>query len=195
MGRVLIDVGSSLNVISLDVLENLGIPCEKIQKQQFEVSSFNGSRTYTIGSISLDLTVGPIRAAHRFHVIDTQTSYHLLLGRPWIHRYKAVPSTYHQCLKAVWKGKKVLINATNIPFTRDEAQFSEAQYFDELAEDGEAIIVRPRGVQLSAWEDLEGNEPKYNSSARRLHNNFVPPRSKRKAEHPNRRTKRLGRCD
>lgn len=62
--RVLLDAGSSLNIISLDVLEDIGLPRERIQKQPFEVSSFNGSRTYTIGSISFDLTVGPIRAAH-----------------------------------------------------------------------------------------------------------------------------------
>lgn len=66
--RVLLDA-SSLNIISLDVLDDLGIPREKIQKHPFEVSSFNGSWSYTVGSISLDLTVGPIRTAHRFHVI------------------------------------------------------------------------------------------------------------------------------
>lgn len=80
--RVLLGVGLSLNIISLDVLDDIGVPGEKIQKQPFEISNFNGTRTYTIGSISLDLTVGPIRAAHRFHVIDSQTSYHVLLGRP-----------------------------------------------------------------------------------------------------------------
>lgn len=165
MRRVLIDAGSSLNIIFLDILDDLGIPREKIQKQPFEVFSFNGNRTYTVSSISLDLTVGPIRVAHRFHVIDTQTSYQLLLGRPWIQKYKAVPSTYHQCLKAIWKGKKVHINATGIPFQRDEAHFSEARYFDELAEDGEVIIAQPRGVQLPAWEDLEDNKAEINSSA------------------------------
>lgn len=43
---------------------------------------FGGGRTYTTGFINLDLTVGPIRAAHLFHVIDPQTAYHLFLGRP-----------------------------------------------------------------------------------------------------------------
>lgn len=61
--RVLLDAGSYLNIISLD---DIGIPREKIQKQPFEVSSFDGSRKYTVGSISLDFTVGPIRATHCF---------------------------------------------------------------------------------------------------------------------------------
>lgn len=78
--RVLVDVGSSLNIISLYVLDDIGVHREKIQKQLFEASSFNRNRTYTIGLLILDLTVRPIRAAHRFHVIDSQMSYHLLPG-------------------------------------------------------------------------------------------------------------------
>lgn len=50
--RVLLDAGTSLDIISLNVLDDNGIPRENIQKQPFEVSSFNGNRTYTIGLIS-----------------------------------------------------------------------------------------------------------------------------------------------
>lgn len=137
---------------------------------------------YTVGSISLDLTMGSILVVHRFHVIDSQTSYHLLLGRPWIHRYKAIPSTYHQCLKAIWKRKKVHINATGVPFQRDEAHFSEAHYFDELAEEGEVTITHPRGVQLLAWEDLKDKKTKTNSSAQTSAQHSRPSKNRRKAK-------------
>lgn len=56
----MLDAGSSLNIISLSVLEDIGIPRESMEKQSFEVPSFGGGRTYTIGSINLDLMVGPI---------------------------------------------------------------------------------------------------------------------------------------
>lgn len=104
--------------------------------------------------------MGSIWGAHPFQVIDFQTSYHILLARPWIHRNKAMPSTYHQCLKAVWKGKRVHINATESPFQRDKAYFLEAIYFDELAEAREAAPSRSKGVRFSRWEDLEGGDPK-----------------------------------
>lgn len=39
---------------------------------------------------------------------------------------------YHQCLKAVWKGKKVHINAYECHFQQDEPHFSEVSLFDEL---------------------------------------------------------------
>lgn len=46
-----------------------------------------------------------------------------------------------------------------------EAHFSEAQYFDELTEEGEVTIAQPRGVLLPAWEDLEGKRSNANHSA------------------------------
>lgn len=57
------------------------------------------------------------------------------------------------------------INAIGVPFQRDDAHFSEAQYFDELAEEGEVIIAQPRRVLLPAWEDLEDNRIKTNPSS------------------------------
>lgn len=103
-------------------------------KNIMEVSNFRGHKTFKIGFVTLDLTLGPIRAAHPFQVIDSQTSYHMLLRRPWIHYNKSMPLTYHKCLKAIWKGKRVHINAIGSPFQRDETHFLEATYCDELAE-------------------------------------------------------------
>lgn len=87
--------------------------------------------------------MGLIRDTHRSRVINAQTTYHRLLERLWIHHYKAIPSTYHQCLKAIWEGRRVNINATKSPFQRDEAYVFETRYFDELAEEGKVAIARP----------------------------------------------------
>lgn len=124
--RVILHAGSSLNIISLNFLDDIGSPRENTQKQSFEVSIFNGDQTSTIGFVNLNLTVGQIRAPFHFYAIDSQTSYHLLLGRSWSHRYKAIPSTYPQCLKAIWKRKDIgcLSNGT---------KYISAYYFNELA--------------------------------------------------------------
>ncbi|XP_009614731.2 uncharacterized protein [Nicotiana tomentosiformis] len=34
-----------------------------------------------------------------FEVVDSDMGYNIILGRPWLHEMKAVPSTYHQLLK------------------------------------------------------------------------------------------------
>ena len=41
------------------------------------------------------------------YVIDADTLYNLLLGRPWIHRNTIVPSTLHQEMKYVSEDRKV----------------------------------------------------------------------------------------
>ena len=45
-----------------------------------------------------------------FQVMDIVPAYSFLLGRPWIHKARAVNSTLHQKLKFVWEGKGVIIN-------------------------------------------------------------------------------------
>lgn len=103
----MLNLESSLNTVSLTILDAVGISKERITKQSIEVWSFRGHNIYTLVFVDLDLTVRSIRATHKFHVINSQSTYHLLLGRPWIHHHKAVPSTYHQCLKEVRKEKRI----------------------------------------------------------------------------------------
>lgn len=60
------------------MLEAMEIP--GVVEQPIEVSGVIGSWSFTIGYINLDLTIGSMRAATRFYVIDALTSYHLLIG-------------------------------------------------------------------------------------------------------------------
>ena len=103
----------------------------------------------------VDLKVGPIRSPTRFHVLEEETSYHLLLGRPWIHAHNCVPSTLHQCLKASIKGKTIHVNATRAPFTTAEAHLAEAILFDETALTETSMIAQPRGVPLIKLEETK----------------------------------------
>lgn len=61
-------------------------------------------------------------------------------------------SKYHQCLQI---GKKVIVNASNSPFQKDEAILSKVALFDELAEDKEVTPALPRGIPLPEWEALD----------------------------------------
>lgn len=47
----------------------------------------------------------------------------------------------------------------------DKEIHRNAQYFDELTEEGEVTIAQPRGVTLAALEDLKGNRANTNHSA------------------------------
>jgi len=93
--RALVDTGASVNLISLSTLQMAGISERKIQGCPMEVTGFDGRGEYTAGHIQLWLKVGPIASLARLHVVRTEVSYHVLLGRPWLHKHRLVPFTYH----------------------------------------------------------------------------------------------------
>jgi hypothetical protein len=76
--------------------------------------------------VNLEVKVRSIRSKTSFHVLDGAASYHVILVRTWLHMHKAMNSTYHQCMKAIWKGKEVTIPATPAHFDELEAYFFEA---------------------------------------------------------------------
>jgi hypothetical protein len=157
--RALVDTGSSLNLIPMNTLQAANISRRKIQGTPMEVTSFGGAAEYTIGHIQLALKVGPILSLAPFHVIDSTVSYHVLLGRPWLHKHKLVSSTYHQCVKGRLNGKPIRLLANNTPFDETEAHFMEVAFYEDLAPAGEASTSRTIGTPLPAWEDI-GDHPK-----------------------------------
>ena len=90
-----------------------------------------------------------------WHRVNAETPYHVLLGRPWLHKHKLVSSTYHQCVKGRLNGKPIRIATNFCPFDQTEAHFVEAALYDDLASTGEPSIVKPCGTPLPAWEDIK----------------------------------------
>ena len=70
---------------------------------------FDGVQRDTLGVVNLTLQTGPAEFEAKFQVLDIDTSYNLLLGRPFIHMDGAVPSTLHQMMKMVWKNEELVI--------------------------------------------------------------------------------------
>ena len=91
--RALVDTRASLNLIVLSTLEALGLTSRRILGAPMEITGFGGSAESTEGYMQLALRVGPIVALTRFHVINLEVSYHVLLGRPWLHKHCLIPST------------------------------------------------------------------------------------------------------
>ena len=52
-----------------------------------------------LGTVALKVELDNLYIDALFHVIDADTSYNALPGRPWLHTSKAIASTLHQCLK------------------------------------------------------------------------------------------------
>jgi len=55
-----------------------------------------------------------------FQVMDMDTSYNFLLGRPWIHMAWAVPSTLHQVVKFEHNHQEIIVHGEDdLPIYRD----------------------------------------------------------------------------
>ena len=97
--RVMVDGGSGVDICPLSTLQSLKINTDRIRTNNVCVRAFDGAKRDTLGEIYLIVTIGPAEFGITFQVIDMDTSYNLLLGRPWIHMARAVPSTLHQVVK------------------------------------------------------------------------------------------------
>lgn len=97
--RILVDGGSSVNIIRLETLKKMNIPESEIVSRSIVLVGFSGETKDTIGEIKLPVYIEGVNSLQKFSVIDSLSCYNIILGRPWIHDMKAVPSTYHQCVK------------------------------------------------------------------------------------------------
>ncbi|XP_021866632.2 uncharacterized protein [Spinacia oleracea] len=97
--RILIDNGSSANVLFLEALQEMGLEENSIIRRSTVLVGFSGESLRTVGEISLPTYAEGVNVMTKFSVVDCPSAYNVILGRPWIHKMKAVPSTYHQSIK------------------------------------------------------------------------------------------------
>ena len=107
--------------------------------------------------IRLDVTIDELKARPLFHVIDSKTSYNLLLRRPWIHGNCVVPSTLHQCFKYC-NGKQLqMVTADLQPFTAAESHFANAKFYLDC--DTTYDVPQEESMEKKKAKRKEGGEP------------------------------------
>ncbi|XP_057791045.1 uncharacterized protein LOC131008168 [Salvia miltiorrhiza] len=97
--RVLIDNGSSANILFYSAYREMGLDESKLIKKAAVLVGFSGESTTTVGEIDLPVYAEGVNLSTRFLVVDAPSAYNVILGRPWIHGMEAVPSTYHQVIR------------------------------------------------------------------------------------------------
>ncbi|XP_073317233.1 uncharacterized protein [Primulina huaijiensis] len=101
--RVIVDSGSSVNVIFKEVLVKMDSQGYQLETVETDLFGFAGHAVYPEGEIILPLTLGTRELRKMvmttFTIVDAPSSYNIILGRPAMNKLKAVASTYHQKIK------------------------------------------------------------------------------------------------
>ena len=103
MHRVLIDNGSSADILYYPVFQQMGISREQLVPTNAPLVGFGGIRVLPLGVVTLSVMVGDypqqITKNVTFLVVDCSSAYNAILGRPTLNSWKAVTSTYHLMIK------------------------------------------------------------------------------------------------
>ena len=100
--KVLIDNGSSVDIIFTSEFDKMGIGREKLEPVNGHLRGFFGEKLLPLGSVQLVLTLGesPCQTIMtiRFLIVEAPSSY-MLLGRLSLNVIRAIPSAYHMVFK------------------------------------------------------------------------------------------------
>jgi len=110
VAKVLVDNGSSLNIMPKATLDKLPFNASHLRPSSMVVRAFDGSRQDVRGEIDLPIQIGPHVCQITFQVMDLNPAYSCLLGRPWIHSVGVVPLMLHQKLKIVVERQLIIVS-------------------------------------------------------------------------------------
>ena len=103
MHRVLVDNGSSADILYYSVFQQMRIDRERLTPTNAPLVGFEGTRVFPLGAITLAVRAGDyprqITREVTFLMVDCSSAYNVILGQPTLNSWKAVTSTYHLMIK------------------------------------------------------------------------------------------------
>ena len=103
MHRVLVDNGSSVDILYYPTFQQMRIDKERLIPTNTPLVGFGGTRVFPLGAVTLFVMVGDypqqITKDVTFLVVNCSSTYNAILGRPTLNSWKAVTSTYHLMIK------------------------------------------------------------------------------------------------
>ena len=135
LNRILVDAEAAVNIMPLKTVHSLFLMPYMQDARGVTIAGFNQATEEALGRVEIDLVLGEFAAKVTFYVVETNTSFKALLGRPWIHQNWVIPSTLHQCVKYARNGEQHRVFADLEPFKPNECHLADAHlYFENTLE-------------------------------------------------------------
>ncbi|XP_064983554.1 uncharacterized protein LOC135624013 [Musa acuminata AAA Group] len=101
--RVMVNTGSSVDILYLDAFKKLDLPTEDLIPMSSALTGFTGDSISLLGTTTLPVTIGEEPRTKTimttFMVVNLPSAYNVILGCPTLNKLKAVVSTYHRAIK------------------------------------------------------------------------------------------------
>ncbi|KAI5012942.1 hypothetical protein ZWY2020_025208 [Hordeum vulgare] len=132
--KVLMDGGSGLNIMYADTLKGMGIPMSKLSESSMQFHGVvPGRKAKSLGQIVLDVVFGSDKNFRKekltLEVVDFQSAYHAILGRPAYARFMARPCYVY--LKLKMPGLKGVITITGNRQRAEECMQQRSRIVDQ----------------------------------------------------------------
>ena len=103
MHWVLVDNGSSANILYYPAFQQMRIDKEQLIPTNAPLVGFGGTRVFPLGVITISVTAGDytqqITTDVTFLMVDCSSAYNVILGRSTLNSWKVVTLTYHLMTK------------------------------------------------------------------------------------------------
>jgi hypothetical protein len=97
--RILIDPGSSVEIMYESLFRGLGLGKKDLSRTEGPLSGFSREIVVPSGKVTINVRARTVSSPTEFFVLNAFSPYNAILGRSWLHRIGAVPSTLHQHLR------------------------------------------------------------------------------------------------
>ncbi|KAK0586525.1 hypothetical protein LWI29_008372 [Acer saccharum] len=169
--RILIDNGSSADILSAEVYDQLRLDRKDLQPFPTPLRGFGGVEVRSLGTVKLPVKIGKAPCQKTvlldFVVVDTENwPYNALLGRPFLNKAKAVTATYALMMKfpteygvGVVKGSQEMARRANLSVYKDrEVRQVYMVTVQQKAREPEEQAEVPKDFELDPREGPEDRE-------------------------------------
>ncbi|GAV57240.1 hypothetical protein CFOL_v3_00778 [Cephalotus follicularis] len=153
MKRILIDSGSSADILYKHAFNQLRIPEDQLKPVKTPLVGFAGETIHPLGSINLSMVAGTTprqtQVEMTFLVVDTPSPYNAIVGRPGLNLMEAIVSTRHLLMKFPTR--------FGVGEVRGDQQATRQCYRTAISDSGKHKVLPITNVELRG--DVEPERP------------------------------------